>query len=311
MADIFNLTTRPAAKLFERRGNENDARLGEIVSRQIGDYDAAQIVILGCPQDAGVIRSNGRGGAKLAPDAIRREFYKLTNFNINALIFDLGNTIIKDELEATHDTQQQIVEELLRDDKKIISLGGGGDIAYPDARAMAKVFGTDNIIAFNINQHFDARLSETRNNETAYRQLLDENLLEPANFYEVAFQTHSNSRHYFDYLQRLNVNLISLEEFRQIEDYNLAVLGLRNERQLFWCFDADAVRASDAPGTSAPSPLGLLADEFCDLAAIAGFQAKTRVVEFTEVNPKFDIDNRTAKLIAIAMHRFCAAVSTQ
>ena len=30
--------------------------------------------------------------------------------------------------------------------------------------------------------------------------------------------------------------------------------------------------------------------------------------EFTEVNPNFDTDNRTAKLVAIAMHKFICSV---
>ena len=77
----------------------------------------------------------------------------------------------------------------------------------------------------------------------------------------------------------------------------------------FFGFDMDAVRSADAPGTSAPSPLGLHAGEFITLVKYAASLANTRAVEFTEVNPNFDIDNRTAKLVAIGMHRFCSGVA--
>jgi hypothetical protein len=69
----------------------------------------------------------------------------------------------------------------------------------------------------------------------------------------------------------------------------------------------DAVRSADAPGTSAPSPLGLRNSEFIQLVKYAASLANTKIIEFSEVNPKYDSDNRTSKLVAIAMHRFAAA----
>ena len=77
----------------------------------------------------------------------------------------------------------------------------------------------------------------------------------------------------------------------------------------FFGFDLDVVRQSDAPGTSAPSPLGIRAGELITLVKYAASLANTRIVEFSEVNPNFDIDNRTTKLVAIAMHRFCSGVA--
>ena len=66
---------------------------------------------------------------------------------------------------------------------------------------------------------------------------------------------------------------------------------------------------ADAPGTSAPSPLGLKASEFIQLVKYAASLANTKVIEFTEVNPDYDIDDRTSRLVAIGMHRFCSGVS--
>lgn len=307
MTDIFRLTNRPSDDLFYRKNDANDLRLGDLVSAKLEDYAAAEIVIVACPQDEGVRRSNGRIGASLAPGAIRKAFYKLTNFNISAAIFDLGNTIISETLEETHNAQTEIVRQLLKDKKKIIILGGGNDISYPDCKALA--LENSNLLAFNIDAHFDVRADSPRNSGTPYRQLLEEKLIAPSDFYEIAWQEFCNSPVYFDYLVELGVNLISLNEFRQLDDFNLNVLKLRNDKALFWGFDVDAVRSSDAPGVSAPNPTGLLGDEFCDLAAVAGFQENTKIIEFTEVNPNFDSDGRTAKLVATAMHRFCAAVS--
>ncbi|HLM60833.1 MAG TPA: formimidoylglutamase [Pyrinomonadaceae bacterium] len=310
MFDIFESTTRPNGDLFFQKNDRNDVRLGEIVSFLIEDYAAAEIVILGCPQDAGVARNKGRTGAALAPDAIRRQFYKLTDFGTNARIFDLGDTIIRETLEETHEIHTKIVAGILRDDKKIIVLGGGNDISYADGAAMAEIFGAESWSALNIDAHFDVRSDSPRNSGTPYRQLLDECLLNPNNFSEIAFQTQAASKIYFDFLENSGVNLISLDELRN-SDLSVRIREIlsRTDSQnpIFWGFDVDSVRASDAPGVSAPSPIGLTAEEFCALAKIAGNALNTRMIEFTEVNPNFDIDNRTAKLAAIAMHYFIQA----
>jgi len=311
MFDIFRSTARPKKELFFRKNDANDVRLGEIVSSQAEDYETAEIVVLGCPQDEGVARNKGRIGSALAPDAIRGQFYKLTNFGINARVFDLGDTIIQPTLEETHDAHTAVVEQVLRDGKQMIILGGGNDISYADGAAMAKVFGAENWVGLNIDAHFDVRADFPRNSGTPYRQLLDERLINPKNFYEIAFQPQVASPIYHQYLVDLGVNLVSLEEF-QTMDFTLklqkTLSALDTSLAAFFGFDADAVRAADAPGVSAPSPIGLTAEEFCALAKLAGESSDTKIIEFTEVNPNFDIDNRTTKLVAAAMHKFICAV---
>lgn len=314
MSNFFDLVDRPASELFFRRGDINDPRLGEFVGVERSDYGSAEVVILGCPQDEGVRRNNGRPGAALAPTAIREQFYKLTTFNIRKQIFDAGDVRIGGTLEEVHDRHFEIVRQILADGKRLIVLGGGNDISYPDGRAIADVYGTENWIAVNVDAQLDVRLAEQRNSGTSYRQLLDEGLLRPSYFYEVGFQSHFCSPVYYEYLRSLGVNRISLELLRSRteadlelkEQIRLKFIGHSSSLNTFFGFDMDAVRSADAPGTSAPSPLGLRAGEFIQLVKYAASLANTRIIEFSEVNPKFDADNRTTKLVAIAMHRFCS-----
>ncbi|MDQ3322246.1 MAG: formimidoylglutamase [Acidobacteriota bacterium] len=310
MFEIFQNTTRPNQDLFFKKNDVDDARLGEIVLSKIEDYADSEIVILGCPQDEGVRRNEGRTGAALAPDQIRTQFYKLTNFGISVKIFDIGNTTIRETLEETHEIHTQVVKRILKDGKKIIVLGGGNDISYADGRAMAEVFGVENWIGINIDAHFDVRADFPRNSGTPYRQLLEEKLIKPRNLYEFAWQPQVNSPVYFDYLQNLAVNLISLKEIQNSKLKVQNILETQNakpveQKNLFFGFDVDSVRASDAPGVSAPSPIGLTAEEFIETAKFAGENRRTRIIEFTETNPNFDIDNRTTKLVAAAIYKFC------
>ncbi len=313
MSKIFELTNRPDPELFFSRNDRNDPKLGEIVKREPAEYGSADIVILGCPQDEGVKRNNGRPGAAEAPTAIRRQFYKLTPFNIRHRLFDLGDTQIGGGLEETHNNHLAVVSDLLADGKRIIVLGGGNDISYPDGAAMSNTFGAENWIAINVDSHLDVRIADQATSGTPYRQLLDQGLLTPGYFYEVGFQSHFCSPVYYDYIRSLGVNRISLDLLRSRteadvelkESIRLKFVHHSTSLSTFFGFDLDAVRSADAPGTSAPSPLGLRADEFIQLVKYAASLANTRLVEFSEVNPNFDIDDRTSKLVAIAMHRFC------
>jgi formiminoglutamase len=316
MSDIFELTSRPDASLFFTRNDPNDPRLGEIVAWEKNDYASSDIVILGCPQDEGVRRNNGRTGAADAPRVIREQFYRLTPFNIKQRLFDAGDVSIGASLEETHENHCAVAKQILTDGKRLIVLGGGNDISYPDGRAMAEVFGPEKWIGISVDSHLDVRIAEQRNSGTHYRQLLEEGHLLPKYFYEVAYQTHFASPVYYKYLRDLGVNRISLEILRSREQPDLELkenirqrfIGQSASLNTFFGFDIDAVRASDAPGSSAPSPLGLRAGEFITLVKYAASLANTKLIEFSEVNPKYDIDNATARLVAISMHRFISHV---
>jgi formiminoglutamase len=306
--DLFAATERPQADLLFQRGDGNDPRLGELVFAAPGDYAQATVVLLGCPQDEGVRRNGGRVGAALAPDAIRRFFYRLTTYQVEHIrLFDLGNLIVQSTLEQTHQRQRQLVRQIIADGKTLIMLGGGNDLSYPDCAGLADAAAP--VLAFNVDAHFDVRADAVGNSGTPYRQLLEEGVLEPTNFYEIGSQPFANSAAYARYLHDKDVSVIPLAQLRAggLTDTFERILRERTPAAVFWGLDMDSVRAADAPGVSAPNPLGLSGEEFCAVAAVAGRWPKTRLLEISEVNPVYDIDNRTSRLAAVALWSFLAA----
>ena len=301
------------SELFFNRNDMNDPRLGEIIPRM--SYDEASIVIVGCPEDEGVRRNKGRVGAADAPSEIRRQFYKLTPFGVSQKIADIGDIDCSGSLEETHDLLTETVASVIKDGKKAIVLGGGNDISYADGRAMAEVFGAENWLGVNVDAHFDVRDDAERNSGTPYRQLLEEKLISPEYFFEAGYQPQLASPIYFQYLNDLGVNLLSLEELRSSQAdglrFKMREQFIHHSQSLtaFFGFDIDAVNSSDAPGSSAPSPMGLRAGEFLNIVRFAASLSNTKIIEFTEVNPIYDIDDRTSKLVALAMHQFCANVA--
>jgi formiminoglutamase len=298
---VFMLCDRPDPALFYRRNDPNDVRLGELVQADTDAYAAAQVVLLGCPQDEGVRRNGGRPGAARGPDEIRRCLYRLSIAKLEALaLFDGGNITVQASLEATHEAQQAVVQQVLADGKRLIVLGGGNDIAYPDCAGVAAL---DTVLAFNVDAHFDVRADMPRNSGTPYRQLLEEGKIAPASFYELGSQPFANAPAYARYLHERGVRVISLHELRDngIEATLDRILARHAEPAIFWGLDMDVVCAADAPGVSAPNPLGMRAEEFCQIAALAGREPRTRLIEISEVNPAFDLDGRTCRLAAVAI----------
>jgi formiminoglutamase len=302
--------TQPAdPALYFTRNDAADPRLGDRVNRGAGDYETARVAILGCPQDEGVRRNRGRPGAAQGPAEIRRALYKMTANGLEALgLFDAGDTVPQATLEQTHAAHEAAVAQLLADGKRVVVLGGGNDISYPDCAALAKHAG--DVLAFNIDAHFDVRPNAERNSGTPYRQLLEEGLLKGPRFFELGSQPFCNAAAHGDYLKQKRARVVALDELRAKGIARVVRRALREAapaRAVFWGFDLDVVNAAEAPGVSAPNPLGLTGAELCELAALAGAEPRTRIVEFSEMNPAFDVDGRTARLAAAAIWHYLRA----
>lgn len=311
MKDYFQNLQPVDDKLFYKKNDRNDLRLGEIVP--LTKYEEADIVIIGCPQDEGVKISGGREGSANAPETIRAQFYQLTPFGISAKVCDLGNVIYENSLNETHNSLKNVVETALKDGKKLIVLGGGNDISYSNSKAMAETFGAENWLGVNISSKFAVRLNEPNGSESAYRRILEEDLIKPRYLYEIGYQSHFTSPVYYRYLKELGVNLSSIEQIRSRETADLELREMMRQKFVhhsetlttFFGFSLSVVRAADAPGTNSPSPIGLRAGEFIQIVKFAASLSNTKIVQFTDVNPTYDVDDRTSKLVAIAMHRCC------
>ena len=311
--DIFNPKhlTRPDPILFYSRRDPLDPRIGDIVSSNFDAYGAAQVVIMGCPQDDGVLRSGGRPGAAAGPTEIRRALYRLSTAGITGLkVQDVGDIVPQGKLEATHALQQQWVQQFLTDGKRVITLGGGSDMAYPDCSALSYI--APNLAAINIDSHFDVRNDPQCNSQTPFNQLLEENCVRPEALFQIGYQLQINSPADERYLRERGVNMCSLKSLRELGVSQAFRHMLRSKNRfdaIFWAFNMDSVRGSDAPGVSTPNPLGLTSEEYCLLADIAGHDDRTRVVEFSNVNPACDVDSLTSRLAAVAIHYYLAAVA--
>lgn len=306
--DLFSHTDRPDSALFFHRDELGDPRLGEVVHSTPGDYESASVILLGCPQDEGVRRNGGRVGAAVAPEAIRTWLYRLVA-PTGLRLFDLGNTHIHNSLEQTHAVHQRLVQQIMADGKTLISLGGGNDLSYPDCAGLAQA--ADNVLAFNIDAHLDVRENPVRNSGTPYRMLLEEGHIIPNDFYEMAYQPFACAESHLNYLRDKGATAIPLDQLRKtgIAQTFQSILARHENAAIFWGIDMDVVQTSEAPGVSAPNPLGMTGSELCAIFTLAGKNPRTRILEITEVNPTYDLDHRTCRLAAVAIWHFLREIS--
>ncbi|MEE9167143.1 MAG: formimidoylglutamase [Candidatus Neomarinimicrobiota bacterium] len=308
IVDIFEHLILPDAELFHSRNDPNDVRLGDVVSRDPEDYPEADAVIIGCPQDEGVRRNKGRTGARFAPAEIRRALYChcATEPLSQLQLMDMGDTRIGETLEETHDILHQVVRRLVRDGKKIVVLGGGNDISYPNCSALAAE--VEDLLVFNIDRHLDVRADKPRNSGTSYRLLMEEGCIDAGKFHELGTDPFANSPTHLAYVEKAGAHIHYLDDVTKegVGVTTLKILESTPADAIFFGFDLDVVRSAEAPGVSAPGPTGLTAREIGEIADLAARDGRTRIVEISEVNPEYDVDGRTSKLAANILVRALA-----
>jgi formiminoglutamase len=137
--------------------------------------------------------------------------------------------------------------------------------------------------------------------------------LKPENFYEMTYQSFAVAQSHLDYLREKGAHVHSLNSLRQVGLMNAfqEIVERSKSEVIFWGIDLDSVHLADAPGVSAPNVLGLTADELCQITELAGREPRTQLIEFTEVNPTYDIDGRTCRLTAVAIWHFLNAIAQE
>jgi len=301
---IFDTLTPP--EIPGASHDENDLLLRDVIQTAPESYNQATHVLIGCPQDIGVQRNHGRPGAAKGPDSIRQFFYKLKppSDNDSVRLFDLGNIAPHNDLRITHESLHNAVKHIIGDGKTAMVLGGGNDISLPDAKAVHDVH--TNYAAINMDAHLDMRKSGAIHSGTPYRNLIDGHYLDPANFHEIGIQPWANSASYMKDVQDMGVNIHTLGDIQAMGTgyFFDGIFANLDDIPLFAGLDMDSIRASDAPGVSAPSPVGFTANDILEFAARCRSYGNTSVFEITEVNPEVDMDDRTSRLAALTLYTF-------
>lgn len=286
---------------------EGDAALRwhQVVSPR--DTASAPVALVGFACDAGVVRNKGRPGAMTGPSALRKALANVPVHSLKA-VDDLGDvTCAVDALEQAQAEFGQVVSGVIGASAVPIGMGGGHEIAlgsYLGLQQALTAAGDEGAIGIvNFDAHFDLRAGERSTSGTPFRQILEH---AAANGRQVEYlcigvSRFANTPALFERARSLGVRWVLDEETRA--DRYTALAGevtalLGRVRHLYLTVCLDTFPAAAAPGVSAPAALGIepaLVERLLDIVVASG---KLRVADIAELNPKFDIDLRTARLAA-------------
>ncbi|MEY8761232.1 formimidoylglutamase [Chryseobacterium tongliaoense] len=280
--------------------------------KEENNYDAIStndFVLHGFAVDEGVRRNKGRLGAKDAPDVIRKN---MSNFPVilpDFSLLDFGNITCGDgNLEHTQNTLAKNVSKVLLKGGKSLVLGGGHEVTYAHYLGVKTAFPEQKIGIINIDAHFDNRQPEHEigpSSGTGFWQIAQEGEI---NSLHIGIQRNSNTLKLFDTAHQFGMKYILADElffenlpsiYQRVDDL------LESVDFVYLTICMDVFNASIAPGVSASAYNGIFADAaFMHLYRHILKNNKLIALDVAEVNPVYDIQDRTSRLAACLVNEW-------
>lgn len=267
--------------------------------------------LLGFACDEGVLRNQGRVGAKAGPIAIRQALSNLcvpeSYCEIFSPILDAGNVNCSDgNLELAQKLLAEKVDRIIQSESMSIVLGGGHETAWGHFQGFASLlkFGCK-IGVVNLDAHFDLRpLNQIGQGTSGTPFLQIHNWCKANNFHfdytVLGIQPRSNDYNLFKTAQKLQIKYVTAEQIFIEPGLALKKLNRIIERndKIYLSLCLDVFNSAFAPGVSAPSAQGLCPWHINPIIKIVKDSHKLIAFDVVELNPLFDRDNQTAKLAA-------------
>ena len=262
------------------------------------------VALLGFASDEGVERNHGRPGAAAGPAALRTALGSLALHHTHPL-YDAGTiTTQGTDLEGSHARLSDAVETLSRAGHLPIILGGGHETAFGSHRGAFRAQGPLQII--NLDAHFDLRTADVPTSGTPFKQISELVGREDFDYSVLGISRPNNTPVLFDEASALGVTVVLDEELLNMDRAELRETVERicaGTKPIHLSIDLDVLPAAVAPGVSAPAALGVppfVVQAVCDAVVASG---KLVHLDVTELNPRLDVDQRTARVAARLIHR--------
>ncbi|QHK20508.1 formimidoylglutamase [Pseudarthrobacter psychrotolerans] len=267
------------------------------------------VALLGFRSDEGVRRNKGRVGAVDGPASIRSALAPMAA-PADLLVHDLGDTSVVDgNLEDGQERLGAAVRQALDAGHLPVILGGGHETAFGTYTGLRGSQATDGrrIGIINLDAHFDLRAEAIPSSGTPFRQVAEAEsaLGHGFNYTVVGISQPGNTEALFRTAQELGVKYLldeectesRAEQVRQfVQDF------IDSVDVLYLTIDLDVLPAYVAPGVSAPASYGVPLPVVLDVCRQLARSPKLAVVDVVELNPRFDIDARTARTAARLIH---------
>lgn len=265
---------------------------------------------LGFCCDEGVIRNMGRPGAKNGPASIRKEMANWpANFDPRFTLYDAGDVWCEgNQLENAQEELATVVNKLIQNNYFPILLGGGHEIALGHFKGLLNKDFNKTPAIINFDAHLDLRpVIDKGSSGTMFNQIyqLCQAQKRPYSYLCVGPQTYANTPSLFAKADEFGAEYILAkdvvsENLPNVTELINAFINKQDSIYLTMC--TDVLSAAHAPGVSAVQPFGLNPEIVLELIKHIIRSGKVCSLDIAEVSPRFDSDNRTAKLMAVYIY---------
>ena len=263
------------------------------------------ISIFGFECDEGVRRNQGRIGSFFAPNELKKAMGNFA-WHLNSKLYDAGSLSATSDLELSQKNLALHVRELLHKKHFPVVLGGGHETAYGNFMGLFDALKDKTDIAIiNFDSHFDLRSDKLATSGTPFYQIskLCQSNSCDFNYFCLGISSASNTRVLFDRAKSLGVSYINDTELTYKNfDSILEKLSkfLQGKKHIYISIDTDVFSSFLAPSVSAQSGRGIRLDITYDILSylFKTYTNKIKLVDFTEFNPKYDIQEIGKKNIA-------------
>ena len=264
--------------------------------------------LLGFECDLGVAANKGRVGAAIGPNIIRNALANLA-WHADCGLRDAGNIVAKESLADAQNQYAQHITKSLNENSFVIGLGGGHEIAWGSYQGLAEHLAADSnkkIGIINFDAHFDLRNPiQEASSGTPFRQISEycQSHNQPFHYACLGVAESSNTSSLFTYAKQTNTRyLLDIDCDIKAAKHLLKPMLIEVD-ELYVTVCLDAFPAHIAPGVSAPSALGISVEFVINMLrwiaeSESALHYNWRLADIAEMNPNYDIDNRTAKLAA-------------
>lgn len=274
------------------------------------------VTLIGFAVDEGVRRNGGRPGASAGPRALRGALAGMPVLG-EPQVFDAGDIHCHDErLEDAQSALAVHVGAAIARASLPLVLGGGHEVAWGSFQGIAAARPAPRrVLIVNLDAHFDLRVAARGNSGTPFRQIQEHCVAtgRPFDYRVFGISRFANTQALFQRADALGVRYW-LDEHLQ-DASALATAQQQLAADLTAC-DAvyltvclDVLPGAQAPGVSAPAPLGVPLAQVETLIDQVVASGRLVAADIAELNPAFDRDGLTARVAARLAARIARAVS--
>lgn len=288
-----------------------DFRLRNFINTS--DLENSLLSLIEFPSDQGVFINGGRQGSAKAPELIKARLSNMTphparhkeHTDLLKRVSEQGRVECTGDVATDQERLSKKVADQLRKNSLPLIIGGGHETSY--GHFLGYVESDRDVSIINIDAHTDVR------------ELKENKPHSGSPFYQAI--NHPSERCKAYHVFGLNPATVATEHYGLVNRYGSAnflvdtgvekVVSCLNsiDQDVMVTMDIDAVIQSEAPGVSAPNASGMGSKLWLQLAFEFGRHKKVTSFDLCEVNPLYDIDNRTVRLAAQTVWNFMLGVS--